>query len=183
MIRPPCPACGRRFGHRDDCTAVTHVHQGSQWPGNPYFRHMCAATWQTSAWNAKDAFAVWLYAVEQGNIDTPVRLRPIEIARRFRDALHATTVYWLEPPGIEFNIMLPGSWQIWMEIVPGYRCRWDQRQPPTGFDGDAMRSALRQLESVARRISDARCPCQYRLRTAAGAEHPQQRGCFCHQNL
>lgn len=181
MIRPPCPGCGTRFGHADDCTAVTHVHQGSQWPGNPYFRHLCATTWQTSATNAKDAFAIWLYEVEQGTITAPVRARHVDIARRFRDALHTAAVYWLEPPGISFNILLPGNWQIWIEIVPGYRCRWDQRQPPVGFDGDAMRTALRLLETLARRISATGCPCRYRLHAIATAEHPQHCGCFCHQ--
>ncbi|WP_117214358.1 hypothetical protein [Allorhizocola rhizosphaerae] len=92
MIRPPCPACGHRFGHADDCPAVTHLHQGSQWPGNPYFRHLCSTTWQTSAINAKDAFAIWLYEVELGRITDPVRNRHLGIARRFRDALASTTV-------------------------------------------------------------------------------------------
>ena len=35
MILSSCPTCGKRFGHHDDCTAVTHLHQGSQWPRNP----------------------------------------------------------------------------------------------------------------------------------------------------
>ena len=153
--------------------------------GNTHHRDLCGNDWQRLAFNAKDAFAIWLYDVELGNITDPVRAGHIAVARRFRDALAATTVSWLPQPGIEFNIMLPGSWQIWIEIVPGYRCRWEQRQPPVGFDGDAMRTALRQLETLARRINDARCPCQYqyqlRYLAPAGAEHPQHCGCFCHQ--
>jgi hypothetical protein len=183
MIRPPCPTCGQRFGHEDDCAAVTHLHQGSQWPGNEYFRHLCGNDWQLSAWNAKDAFAIWLHEVEEGTITDPVRARHISIARRFRDALRATAVYWLGPPDIGFNVMLPGSWQIWMEIVVGYRCQWDRRQPPSGFDGDAMRAALGKLETLARRVKGAKCACQYRLRHHAGAEHPQHCDCFCHRLL
>jgi hypothetical protein len=68
-----------------------------------------------------------------------------------------------------------------METVSGYRCGWEQHQPPTGFDGDAMRNALRQLETLARRVTDTGCPCQHRLLTVADAEHPQRCGCFCHQ--
>ena len=115
--------------------------------GNTHHRDLCGNDWQRLAFNAKDAFAIWLYDVELGNITDPVRAGHIAVARRFRDALAATTVSWLPPPGIELNIMLPGSWQIWIEIVPGYRCRSEQRQPPVGFDGDAMRTALRQLET------------------------------------